>query len=52
MSDVLSDFARVKAIFQCRAVCAAMGIMGGENLLRYKSESEAPSPTNKTKESK
>lgn len=29
MSDVLSDLARVKAIFQQRAVCAALGINDG-----------------------
>lgn len=46
MSDVLFDLARVKAIFQCRAICAAMGIMEGNGLSCYKSDSEAAPSTN------
>ena len=52
----LSDLARVKAIFQSRAICAAMGIMG-EGSIRKDFEQMASSqsvlsasPTNKESE--
>jgi hypothetical protein len=50
MNDTLSDLTKVKAIFQQRAICAALGIMGGASqeggITHERGATLQPSPAN------